>query len=163
MKALLPEPLPRPGPPRAPLPSLHPDTIHQVQASWAQVLPMAQQAALIFYDQLFTLDPSLRPLFTGDMQAQGTRLMQMIGAAVGQLKRLDTLVPVLQGLGQRHAGYGVVQAHYTLVGTALLATLSKGLGPDFTAQVEAAWIEVYGVMSTVMCDAAALQEAELRD
>ena len=142
---------------------MHPQTIHHVQTSWAQVLPIAPQAAAIFYDELFTLDPSLRQLFKGDMQAQGTRLMQMIGAAVGQLKRLDTLVPVLQGLGRRHTGYGVVPKHYDIVGAALLATLSKGLGPAFTADVEAAWAEVYGVMSGVMCgvtsEAGALQEA----
>ena len=132
---------------------MNPQTIHLVQSSWALVLPIAPQAAAIFYDELFTLDPSLRHLFKGDMQAQGTRLMQMIGAAVGQLKRLDALVPVLQGLGQRHTGYGVVERHYAIVGTALLATLSKGLGPAFTVEVEAAWVEVYGVMSTVMCEA----------
>lgn len=140
---------------------MKPNTIHHVQSSWAQVLPIAPQAALIFYDELFSLDPSLRPLFKGDMQAQGARLMQMIGVAVGQLNRLDTLVPVLQGLGRRHTGYGVVPAHYTVVGSALLATLAKGLGPAFTADVEAAWVEVYGVMSSVMCEAGALQEAEV--
>ncbi len=138
---------------------MNPQTIHHVQSSWAHVLPIAPQAAAIFYDELFTLDPSLRSLFKGDMAAQGVRLMQMIGAAVGQLKRLDTLVPVLQGLGQRHAGYGVVKAHYTLVGTALLATLAKGLGPAFTAEVEAAWVEVYGVMSTVVREARELGSA----
>ncbi len=138
---------------------MNPHTVHHVQLSWAQVLPIAPQAAAMFYDELFKLDPSLRALFKGDMQAQGARLMQMIGAAVAQLKRLDTLVPVLQGLGQRHSAYGVVQAHYTLVGTALLATLAQGLGPAFTDEVRSAWLEVYGVMSSVMCEAAAVPEA----
>lgn len=139
---------------------MHPHTIHHVQSSWAQVLPIAPQAAAIFYDELFTLDPSLRTLFKSDMQAQGTRLMQMIGTAVGQLDRLDALVPVLQGLGRRHTGYGVVPRHYAIVGAALLATLSKGLGPAFTAEVEAAWVEAYGVISTVMCEAREPQKAE---
>ena len=140
---------------------MNPNTLHHVQSSWAQVRPIDRQAAAIFYDELFSLDPSLRSLFKGDMQAQGARLMQMIGAAVGQLERLDVLVPVLQSLGQRHAGYGVVQAHYTLVGTALLTTLAKGLGPAFTPEVKAAWIEVYGLISSVMCEAAAVQKAEV--
>jgi hemoglobin-like flavoprotein len=137
-----------------------PQTIHHVQSSWAQVLPIAPQAATIFYGELFARDPSLRTLFKGDMQTQGTRLMQMIGAAVGQLNRLDTLLPVLQGLGQRHTGYGVVPRHYAIVGAALLATLAKGLGPAFTVDVEAAWSEVYGVMSTVMCEAGAPQTSD---
>ena len=49
----------------------------------------------------------------------------------------------------------------TLVGTAMLNTLLKGLGPAFTAEVRAAWIDVYGVISTTMCEAAALQVSEV--
>ena len=78
---------------------MNPNTSHHVQSIWAQVLPIAPQAAAIFCDELFTLDPPLRSLFKGDMQAQGTRLMQMIGAAVGQLKRLGALVPVAGAAG----------------------------------------------------------------
>ena len=46
--------------------------------------------------------------------------------------------------------YGVVPAHYDVVGQALLATLEGGLGAEWTAQVKAAWIAVYGVISTTM-------------
>ena len=80
--------------------------------------------------------------------------MQMIGAAVGKLGDLDTLVPILQGLGRRHVAYGVQDAHYDTVGAALLLTLSQGLGEGFTPAVRAAWTEVYGVMAKVMKDAA---------
>jgi hemoglobin-like flavoprotein len=95
----------------------------------------------------------LRALFKGDMQQQGARLMQMIGAAVGQLDDLPALVPVLQGLAQRHQGYGVQAAHYDTVGAALLETLGQGLGDAFTPPVRAAWAEVYGVMAGVMTQA----------
>ncbi len=129
---------------------MNPQTIELVQSSWARVLPIAPQAAQLFYEELFALDPALRALFKHDLQAQGARLMRMIGTAVGQLNALDTLVPVLQELGQRHNGYGVKPLHYEIVGQALLSTLSKGLGPAFTDEVEAAWVEVYGVMASVM-------------
>ncbi len=36
------------------------------------------------------------------MEQQGVKLMQMIGAAVGKLNDLNTLVPILQGLARRH-------------------------------------------------------------
>ncbi|HIV73121.1 MAG TPA: hemin receptor [Candidatus Aquabacterium excrementipullorum] len=133
---------------------MSPDTINLVQQSWAQVAAIAPQAAALFYQNLFTADPSLKPLFKGDMQAQGAKLMQMIGAAVGKLGDLDTLVPILQGLGRRHVAYGVQDAHYDTVGAALLLTLSQGLGEGFTPAVRAAWTEVYGVMAKVMKDAA---------
>ncbi len=129
------------------------DTIQHVQQSWAKVLPIAPQAADLFYNNLFAMDPSLKPMFKGDMQAQGQKLMMMIGAAVGKLDQLDTLVPILQGLGRRHGGYGVLPAHYNIVGAALLKTLEQGLGEHFTPQVNAAWVHVYGVMSRVMLDA----------
>lgn len=132
-----------------------PHTITLVQHSWAQVLPIAPQAAALFYGNLFKLDPTLQPLFKGDMAAQGQRLMQMIGAAVRQLDDVGALLPVLQGLGRRHAGYGVKTGHYATVGAALLQTLAQGLGSGFSADVEAAWTEVYGVIAGAMTDAAA--------
>ena len=135
-----------------------PNTITLVQHSWSQVLPIAPQAAALFYGNLFTLDPTLQPLFKGDMAAQGQRLMQMIGAAVNQIDRLDTLLPVLQGLGRRHASYGVQQGHYATVGQALLQTLAQGLGDGFAPEVEAAWTEVYGVIAGAMLTAATAAE-----
>ena len=129
------------------------NTVKLVQGSWVKVMPIAAQAAELFYNNLFKLDPSLKPLFKGDMQAQGKKLMQMIGAAVGKLGDLDSLIPVLQNLGQRHETYGVKPAHYATVGSALLATLSQGLGDDFTPEVRQAWNQVYGIMTNVMLDA----------
>lgn len=133
---------------------MSPDTITLFQQSWAQVAAIAPQAAALFYQNLFNADPTLKPLFKGDMQAQGHKLMQMIGAAVGKLNDLGTLVPILQGLGRRHRDYGVQDAHYSTVGGALLLTLEQGLGEGFTPDVQAAWTEVYGVMAQVMKDAA---------
>lgn len=129
-------------------------TITLVQQSWAKVVPIAPQAAELFYNNLFTADPTLKPLFKGDMTEQGKKLMQMIGAAVNKLTDLDALVPVLQNLGKRHAGYGVLPAHYDTVGAALLKTLEQGLGSAFTSEVKAAWTAVYGVMAQVMIAAA---------
>lgn len=129
------------------------NTVTLVQDSWKQVAPIAPTAAKLFYDNLFTADPGLKPLFKGDMVAQGAKLMQMIGAAVGKLNDLGTLVPILQGLGKRHVAYGVADSHYATVGGALLKTLEQGLGPAFTPAVKSAWTEVYGVMADVMIKA----------
>ena len=128
--------------------------IDLVRASFALVQPIAAQAAAIFYDKLFAADPSLRTLFRGDMAHQGERLMTMIGSAVGLLDRPDTLLPVLRQLGARHGGYGVVDAHYASVGTALLQTLERGLGAAFTPEVRDAWVETYGLISRTMIEAA---------
>lgn len=125
-----------------------------VQQTFAQVVPIADQAAALFYGRLFELDPSLRPLFKGDMTAQGKKLMQVLGYAVGKLDALDELVPAVAALGRKHAGYGVKERDYETVGAALLWTLGQGLGPAFTPEVQAAWTSVYGVLAGTMTAAA---------
>lgn len=126
-----------------------------VQASFAEVVPIAETAAALFYDRLFELDPSLRPLFRGDMKEQGKKLMDMIATVVVNLKRLDRIVPGVQALGARHAGYGVRDEHYDTVGAALLWTLEQGLGEAFTDDVRDAWATAYTLLATTMKDAAA--------
>src|SRR6185503_21210128 len=103
-----------------------------VQDSFKTIAPIADDAAALFYRRLYELDPSLQAMFRGDMKEQRKKLMQMIGAAVKGLDRLDQLVPVVEDLGRRHAAYGVADAHYDTVASALLWTLEKGLGAAFT-------------------------------
>ena len=130
-------------------------TIVLVQTSWKSVEAIAPQAAALFYANLFEANPALKSLFKGDMTVQGKKLMQMIGAAVGQLNDLEALVPILQGLALRHDDYGVEEKDYQAVGAALLKTLQQGLGDAFTADVKNAWASVYGVMADVMIAASA--------
>jgi hemoglobin-like flavoprotein len=130
-----------------------------VQTTFAKVAPSADAVAAMFYGRLFELDPGLRALFTGDMVEQGRKLMTMLTLAVKGLDRLDELVPAAQALGARHVGYGVQDAHYDTVAAALIWTLERGLGPDFTPEVKAAWTTVYGLLATTMKAAAAAPAA----
>ena len=125
-----------------------------VQNSFATIATIADDAAILFYQRLFELDPSLRPMFRGEMAEQRKKLMQMITAAVKGLDRLDQLVPVVQELGRRHVRYGVQDSHYDTVGAALLWTLEAGLGKAFTPETKEAWAAVYGLLATTMKDAA---------
>ena len=131
-----------------------PVQIGHVRRSFALIEPIAPQAAALFYENLFTADPSLRKLFEGNMHQQGERLMTMIGAAVNLLDQPDNLIPVLRKLGARHVNYGVRDEHYTTVGGALLKTLGQGLGAAYTDDVHAAWVALYRVVSHTMMDAA---------
>ncbi len=126
-----------------------------VQSTFAMVAPIAEQAAEIFYAKLFELDPKLKPLFSGDMKAQGQKLMTMLAAAVKGLDDLGALVPVVQDLGKRHVGYGVKDEHYDTVAAALLSTLETGLGDAWNDEVKDAWVAVYTVLAGTMKTAAA--------
>jgi hemoglobin-like flavoprotein len=130
-----------------------------VQKSWELVLPIADQAAQLFYQRLFELDPSLWSLFADDMTEQRQKLMQMITVAVRSLDRLADIVPSVEALGARHVSYGVKDEHYATVGNALIWTLGQGLGAAFTPETQAAWIEVYTQLSSAMKQGARKQAA----
>lgn len=135
-----------------------PQQIHDVRRTWAMVAPIADQAAMLFYDRLFAIAPETRRLFRRtEMAAQRATLMGTLALVVKGLDELERLVPAVEALGRRHAGYGVIAEHYATVGQALLWTLEKGLGPEFTPDVRDAWATAYGILATVMQDAAAAE------
>ena len=131
-----------------------PEQIALVQESFHKVATIAEQAAEIFYHNLFTLDPQLKSLFHSDMTEQGRKLMHIIGVAVHGLKSPETLIPAARELGRRHVAYGVEAQDYETVGEALILTLEQGLGADFTPQVREAWLATYALLSGVMKQAA---------
>jgi len=125
-----------------------------IQGTWAQVVPIADQAAAIFYQRLFEIDPRTCALFnTTDMAQQQKKLIQILSVAVSSLDNLGALGKTVEDLGRRHAGYGVKDAHYDSVGVALLWTLEQGLGAAWTPEAAAAWKEVYGLLSSIMRNA----------
>lgn len=129
--------------------------IELIQASFAKVVPIKEAAAEIFYADLFETAPHVVPYFSKtDLKEQGAKLMATLGVVVNGLRDLDKIVPVAQDLAVRHVDYGVKSEDYDFVGASLLRTLEKGLGDDFSADVQAAWAEAYGVLSSVMKQAA---------
>jgi hemoglobin-like flavoprotein len=127
-----------------------PDQVKLVQQSFAKVVPISDQAAVIFYDRLFEIAPSVKPMFTGDMAAQRGKLMTMLGAVVNGLGNLESILPAASALAIRHVGYGAKAEHYPVVGSALLWTLEKGLGDAWTLEVADAWTTAYGTLSGYM-------------
>jgi nitric oxide dioxygenase len=138
-----------------------PQQAQLVKQSFAKIAPIAEQAADLFYGRLFDIAPQLRPLFKGDIKAQGRKLMSTIALAVGSLQNLPELVPIVQDLGRRHTGYGVKDEHYDIVAEVLLWTLDKGLGAEFTPDVKEAWISVYTTLAETMKNAAPLADGSL--
>jgi nitric oxide dioxygenase len=131
-----------------------PQQVALVQQSFEKTAPLGEKVAEIFYAELFAIDPSLRALFKGDMRTQGRKLLATLAVVVGGLDRPETVIPKAQQLAVKHLDYGVTARHYTLVGNALLRTLRKGLGEEFTPEVRAAWIAAYQVLADVMRAAA---------
>jgi methyl-accepting chemotaxis protein len=132
-----------------------------IQASWLQVAELGPQAAELFYQILFKLDPKLKPLFKSDMAAQGKKLLAMLNTVVEGLNNAEKLLPAVQELGKRHVAYKVLPEHYDTVGQALLDTLQQGLGEGFNQELRDAWQSAYLFLATVMKDAAAQEQQTL--
>lgn len=136
-----------------------PADIAAIRSSFRSLSGAPDALAGAFYERLFALDPSLRHLFKGDLEAQGRKLVLVLSHVVQALDRLDSILGDVRSLGRRHAGYGVEPRHYGTVGEALLDTLSARLGAAFDAETRRAWTKAYTVLAGVMIDAADARSA----
>lgn len=130
-------------------------TSHQiklVQQTFGMVAALpAETVGSLFYNQLFTIAPEVRPLFSRTTTPEQSRkLVTMLAYVVARLNKPDSLVDDLTQLAQRHVRYGVQDWHYDLVGEALLWTLEQGLGNAWTEETKNAWVACYTLLSTVM-------------
>ena len=145
---------------RLPLPSpkvantvLSSSDITLIRDSWAKVRPLGETVAVLFYNRLFEIAPSLQNLFRSDSHAQRQKLVMMLSMLVKSLDNTDALLETLADLGLRHETYGVKAADYEPVGAALLWTLAKGLGDAFDEPTRAAWTHLYVAASGAMTSA----------
>lgn len=133
-----------------------PEQTQIVQATWKQVVPIADTAATLFYDRLFEIDPSTRRLFNAEtLPEQRRKLITMLTTVVNGLAQPEQIIPAAEALARRHVGYGVAPQHYDSVGAALLWTLGEGLGDAWTPSADDAWTAAYALLSGVMRRAAA--------
>lgn len=110
-----------------------------VQDSFRRVIPIADEVASLFFARIFELDPNLRNLFSGDMAEQGRKLVALIAVAVSHLDRPVAIVSAFHDLGLANLRNVAKANHCSKVETALLWTLGKRLGPEFTPKVRTAW------------------------
>lgn len=127
-----------------------PEQVNLVQQSFAKVAPISETAAVLFYDRLFEIAPTVRAMFPADMTEQRKKLMAMLAAVVNGLANLEAILPAASALAKRHLTYGARAEHYPVVGSALLWTLEKGLGEAWTPELAEAWTAAYGTLSGYM-------------
>ncbi len=120
--------------------SLTADQVATIRSTWSLIGATTDAVAPQFYARLFVREPSLQPLFAHtDLTAQGDKLTHTLAVVVRNADVLHTLGPAIEALGQRHAGYGVVSAHYAVVAEVLLDTFAAVLGDAFPAPAREAW------------------------
>src|SRR6476620_6244984 len=129
---------------------MNPSQIKLVQESYAKVAPIADQAAVMFYNRLFQVAPQVKAMFPADLTEQRKKLMATLPVGVNGLCNLQSVLPAASALARRHVSYGAKPEHYPVVGGALLWTLEKGLGEAWTSDVAEAWTAAYGTLSGYM-------------
>jgi len=125
-----------------------------IKKSWKKlqgVNPML--IADLFYSKLFTDKPALRKMFPLQMEAQYSKLTDMLHTIISRLDTPILLNQEIASMAERHRGYGVRPAHYILVGNALLWTLEKALDKDWCGQTRDAWLKCYSKISGIMMNA----------
>ncbi len=135
--------------------------IEIVQETWQKMSSEVEEISEKFYANLFLIAPEAKSLFREDIKSQALKLKSALNTTVRSLGRMDEIRPILRGLGQRHVGYGAMEAHYDVVGQALIYTFRQILADDWTIEVEKAWINAYTAISSEMKLAAA--EVETKD
>lgn len=128
--------------------------IRLIQTSFEAARPRAKELGELFYRRLFEQHPELRPMFPADIKPQAKKLVGVLAIVVASLDRLGEIMPVVEGLGRSHGAYGVKPHHYDQVGGALIWTLDRMMGDQFTSDVRHAWIVAYTTLSEVMMSAA---------
>jgi hemoglobin-like flavoprotein len=130
--------------------SMTPDQTYLIRKTFATVSQHENVAALVFYKHLFELAPQLRPMFTGNIEEQSRKLIDMLAALISMLERPLGLELELKAMGERHAGYGVKDEHYAIVASALLKMLEETLGPQFTPEAKSVWTSLYSAVEAGM-------------
>jgi len=128
-----------------------PAQIKIVKKNW-QILRRISPAVVAdaFYSKLFLDHPELRRMFPLEMEAQYSKLIEMLSMMVARLENTVDFSLEMAAMGKRHVGYGVQAKHYAMVGSALLWTLEQGLGDDWTEEAAEAWRACYGAIEKGM-------------
>jgi nitric oxide dioxygenase len=129
--------------------------IEVLETSFQEIAPQGEAFVAAFYERLFTEFPQTRAFFTRtDMKEQKKKLLGALLLVIQNLRKPDVLGPALEGLGQRHAAYGVRPEHYPIVGAVLLDTFAAFLGERWTPERRDAWAAAYQAVSALMMQGA---------
>ena len=131
-----------------------PEQIDLVRKSFDALWPFRRKLAEQFYGRFFELAPDTRRLFPNDMEKQQLKLMDTLAAIVGTLDQREICQSVISHTGRKHEEFGVQRSHFVAFGEALIWGLQQQFGPEFTPEMQQAWIVLYDAIQAEMTRAA---------
>ncbi len=103
------------------------------------------------YERLFSTYPEVEALFAGAAPGQDARLAGAILAYADNIDNIESLVPVVGQIAEKHVAAGVEAAHYEIVGTELLGAMVDVLGELDIAVIDA-WSEAYTFLADIFIE-----------
>ncbi|MEV0542574.1 globin domain-containing protein [Nocardia salmonicida] len=131
-------------------------TKETIRATLPAVGAAIGEITTLFYDKMFAADPGLeRDLFNRGNQQQGDQQKALAGAiaafAALQLEPDQARVDlILSRIANKHASLGIQPAQYQIVHKYLFEAIVEVLGDAVTAEVGAAWDELYWLMAETL-------------
>ena len=113
-------------------------------------LESLQWFSQLFYQRLFDVNPSARPLFKNSIEVQGRVLIAIISTALSQLKDPVGFNGTLVNLAHVHVTRGVRATQFGLMGDILFWTLRTTLGEIFTDEYRLSWVRIYSRMLKII-------------
>ncbi|MCG7407571.1 NO-inducible flavohemoprotein [Paenibacillus sp. ACRRX] len=131
---------------------LSPRTIELVKATVPVLAEHGPAITTRFYELMFTNHPELLNVFNHANQRQGRQPMALanaVYAAAANIDQLETIIPVVKQIAQKHRALSIKPEHYPIVGKHLLLAIKDVLGEAATDDIINAWAEAYGVIADV--------------
>jgi len=126
-----------------------------LETSFDQIAPRGAELMDVFYRRLFVVAPSMLPLFLGlDLERLKGKLLAQLMLLRGSLRDLDSVTPVLRGLGARNARYGALPGHYPVAAMLLMSSMAEIAGEAWTDEHQEAWTQAFALVSGAMLDGA---------
>lgn len=106
-----------------------------------------------FYKRMFDNNPELKNIFNQTNQRKGDQskaLANAVYAAAANIDQLETILPAVLPIAQKHRSLNIKPEHYPIVGENLLAAMREVLGEEVaTDEVIDAWEKAYGEIANV--------------
>jgi hemoglobin-like flavoprotein len=125
-----------------------------IQQSLARILEGKEPLADLFYMHFFEEYPEVKPFFARvNMKRQAVLLTVALQLSVQYYEHaFPAIAKYLQILGEKHQDWGIPREHYPKFRAAMLATLGRFHGKDWSAGLAQDWKDAIDLASAKMLE-----------
>jgi hemoglobin-like flavoprotein len=139
-----------------------PERIARLRRSFEEVSSQPRALAGLFYKELFSEAPGLRPLFPADMTSLQGHFEAALALVIRNLEELSALQESLRDLGVAHVHWGAKPTDYAVVRDALVRAI-RASSPGWTDELERDWRRAITTIAVPMLQGAAVHTAVIAE